>query len=106
MFLKNVKKVVTNSSSCDFKPPFVGSSIEAPLLSSTGASLTVKSLTPCVPGSGSLAVSASSSIAALHPCESGVGHGMSSHVSSLRRLKGVQLCECLFLVLRMVLVDP
>ena len=30
--------------------PFVGSSIEAPVLSSTGASLTVKSLTPCVRG--------------------------------------------------------
>ena len=77
MFSKSFK-VVTHSSRCDLKPPFVGSSIEAPVLNSTGASLTEKSLTLCVAGSGNLAMSASSSIAALHTCESGAGHGCSS----------------------------
>ena len=52
MFSKSFK-VVTHSSSCDFKPPFVGSSIEAPVLSSTGASSTERSTTLRVPVSGS-----------------------------------------------------
>ena len=86
-------------------PPFVGSSIEAPVLSSTGASLTVKSLTPCVAGSGYLASYIRVRVELVLGC---------FLMLLLRRLKGVQLCECLFLVLRlpcaaricMVLVDP
>ena len=87
MFSKSFKDV-THCSSCDFKPPFVGSSIEAPVLSSSGASLAERSWTFCVTGSGdpqcgqNLSMSASSSIAALRTCSSGAGHGMLSHDAS------------------------
>ena len=87
MFPKSFK-VVTHSSSCDFKPPFVSSSIEAPVLSSTGASSTERSLTLCVAGSGdpqrgqNLSMFAPSSIVALHTCSSGAGHGMFFHGAS------------------------
>ena len=85
----NSFKVVTHSSSCDFKPPFVGSSIEAPSSSSNGpvfgrsmistgaSSLAGRSMTQA--GSGdpqcgqSMCMSGSSSVALRSTCSSAAG---------------------------------
>ena len=84
-------KVVTHSSSCDFKPPSVGSSIEAPSSSSSGplcgrsmistgaSSLVERSTTLRVAGSGdpqcgqSMRTSGSSSVALRSTCSSAAG---------------------------------
>ena len=86
MFSKSFK-VVTHSSSCDFKPPFVGSSIEAPVLSSTGASSTERSTTLRVPVSGSASALRSKNVngAGRPTC---VGHGLRSLRSTSRRFAG------------------